>query len=140
MAENTLYEDLKDVLTDFKNFLDENVATIKPAVQALASLIPKIVDLIDLLIELMNQIKTEIQNLDVGAIPGLDKVTEFTNQIKSFVETSKDLLPDDAKGTADDVLEVVNVVSGLPSLDEVKDEIITLIDAIVVHLNSLKPA
>lgn len=140
MAENTLYEDLKDVLTDFKNFLDENVATIKPAVQALASLIPKIVDLIDLLIELMNQIKTEIQNLDVGAIPGLDKVTEFTDQIKSFVETSKDLLPDDAKGTADDVLEVVNVVSGLPSLDEVKDEIITLIDAIVVHLNSLKPA
>ena len=140
MAENTLYEDLKDVLTDFKNFLDENVATIKPAVQALASLIPKIVDLIDLLIELMNQIKTEIQNLDVGAIPGLDKVTEFTNQIKGFVETAKDLLPDDAKGTADDVLEVVNVVSGLPSLDDVKDEIITLIDAIVVHLNSLKPA
>lgn len=139
MAENTLYEDLKEVLTDFKNFLDENVATIKPAVQALASLIPKIVDLIELLIELMNQIKTEIQNLDVGAIPGLDKVTEFTDQIKSFVDTSKDLLPDDAKGTADDVLEVVNVVSGLPSLDEVKDEIITLIDAIVAHLNSLKP-
>ena len=140
MAENTLYEDLKEVLADFKSFLDDNVLTIKPAVQALASLIPKIVDLIDLLIELMNQIKTEIQNLDVGAIPGLDKVTEFTDQIKSFVETSKDLLPDDAKGTADDVLEVVNVVSGLPSLDEVKDEIITLIDAIVVHLNSLKPA
>ncbi len=139
MAENTLYEDLKDVLQDFKTFLDENVATIRPAVSALAEMIPKIVELIDLLIDLMNQIKTEIENLDVSAIPGLSEVSEFTTKIQSFVDTSKDLLPDDAKGTADDVLEVVNVVSGLPSLDDVKTEILDLITAIVAHLNSLKP-
>lgn len=139
MAEKSLYEDLKDVLADFKKFLDDNISTLKPAVNALAALVPKIVDLIDLLIELMNQIKTEIENLDVGSIPGLGEVSEFTNKIKSFVDTSKDLLPDDAKGTADEVLEVVNVVGGLPSLDDVKAEILTLIAAIVAHLNSLKP-
>ena len=138
MAEKTLYEELKDVLEDFKTFLDGNVATIKPAITALASVIPKITDLIDLLIELMGKIKTEIENLDVSSIPGLSEVSEFTDSIKTLLETSKDLLPDDAMGTADDVLEVVNVVSGLPSLDDVKAEIISLIDAIVVHLNSLK--
>ena len=138
MAEKTLYEELKDVLEDFKTFLDDNVATIKPAITALASVIPKITDLIDLLIELMGKIKTEIENLDVSSIPGLSEVSEFTDSIKTLLETSKDLLPDDAMGTADDVLEVVNVVSGLPSLDDVKAEIISLIDAIVVHLNSLK--
>ena len=139
MAEKSLYEDLKDALDDFKKFLDDNVGTIKPAITALASIIPKIIDLLDLLIELMGKIKTEIENLDVSSIPGLSEVSSFTDNIKTLLDTSRDLLPDDAKGTADDVLEVVNVVSGLPSLDEVKAEILSLIDAIVAHLNSLKP-
>ena len=138
MAEKSLYEELKDVLEDFNSFLDDNVATIKPAITALASVIPKITDLIDLLIELMGKIKTEIENLDVSSIPGLSEVSEFTDSVKTLLDTSKDLLPDDARGTADDVLEIVNVVSGLPSLDDVKGEILSLIDAIVAHLNSLK--
>lgn len=138
MAGHSLYEELKTALGDFKTFLDENVSTIKPAITTLAAIIPQIVDLIDLLIELMGTIRTEIENLDVGSIPGLSEVSSFTDGIKTLLETSRDLLPEDAKGTADDVLEVVNVVSGLPTLDNVKAEILSLIDAIVAHLNSLK--
>ena len=40
----------------------------------------------------------------------------------------------------DDVLGVADIVTGLPSLDDVKGEILALIDAITAHLNSLKPA
>ena len=40
--------------------------------------------------------------------------------------------------SVDDILEVANVVAGLPSLDQVKAEILGLIDSIVIHLNSLK--
>ncbi len=139
MAEKTLFEELKDVLADFKKFLDDNVSTIKPAIAALSAAVPQITDLINSLIELMGKIKTEIENLDVSSIPGLSEVSNFTDSIKTLLDTSRDLLPEDAKGTADDVLEIVNVVSGLPSLEDVKAEILSLIDAIVVHLNSLKP-
>ncbi len=138
MAEDNLFEQLKSVLQDFKDFLDTNVPTIKPAIQALASLIPQIVDLLDLLIGLMNDLKTEVQNLDVSAIPGLDQVSEFTGQITTFLDTTKDLLPDQAS-TIEEIRSVANVVTGLPSLDEVKTEILALIDAITAHLNSLKP-
>ncbi len=138
MAEDNLFEQLKTVLQDFKNFLDTNVPTIKPAIQALASLIPQIVDLLDLLIGLMNDLKTEVQNLDVSAIPGLDQVSQFTGQITTFLDTTKDLLPDQAS-TIEEIRSVANVVTGLPSLDEIKAEILTLIDAITAHLNSLKP-
>lgn len=140
MANGNLYEDLKDVLEDFKTFLDNNVPTIQPAIQALASLIPQITDVIDLLVNLMNQIKTEIQNLDVSAIPGLSEVSEFTSKITSFLDTSADLIPDDASSTVDSIRSAINVVGGLPSLDAVKQDILNLIDAIVGHLNSLKPA
>lgn len=138
MAEQNLFEQLQSVLQDFKDFLDTNVPTIKPAIQALASLIPQIVDLLDLLIGLMNDLKTEVQNLDVSSIPGLDEVSQFTGQITTFLDTTKDLLPDQA-ATIEEIRSVANVVTGLPSLDEVKTEILALIDAITAHLNSLKP-
>ena len=138
MAEKTLYEELKDVLQDFKDFLDENVSLIRPAIQALAGMIPQLNELIDLLVELMGDIRTEIENLDVSAIENLDKVSSFTEKIGSFLDASSDLLPDDAEGTVTQIREVVSVVGGLPTLDQVKQEILDLIDAIVVHLNSLK--
>ena len=137
MAADNLFQDLKDVLQDFKDFLDANVPTIKPAIQALSSLIPQVTELIDKLVDLMNKLKAEVQNLDVSAIPGLAEASEFTTQVKAFLEAAKNLLPDESD-TIDDVLGVADVVTSLPSLDEVKTEILALIDAIVAHLNSLK--
>jgi phage-related protein len=140
MSEGNIYQELKDVLQDFKDFLDDNVPTIKPAIQALSSLIPQVVELLDLLIGLMNDIKTEIQDLDVSAIPGLGEVSSFTDNIRAFLDASSDLIPDEAEGTVEDIRAVINVVGGLPSLDEVKQDILDLVDAIVGHLNNLKPA
>jgi phage-related protein len=140
MSEGNIYQELKDVLQDFKDFLDDNVPTIKPAIQALSSLIPQVVELLDLLIGLMNDIKTEIQDLDVSAIPGLSEVSSFTDNIRAFLDASSDLIPDEAEGTVEDIRAVINVVGGLPSLDEVKQDILDLVDAIVGHLNNLKPA
>jgi ABC-type transporter Mla subunit MlaD len=137
MAEQNLYQELKDALQQFKDFLDTNVPTIKPAIQALRSVIPQIGELLDKLIDLMNKLKTEINNLNVGAIPGLDKVSTFTSSVKSLLETAKNLLPNEAD-TINDVLGVADVVTGLPSLDTVKADILSLIDAINGHLNSLK--
>jgi len=137
MAEKNLFEQLKEVLQDFKDFLDQNVPTIRPAIKALAGLIPQINDLIELLVGLMNDLKQEVQNLDLSGIANLDKVSEFTTKIGSFLDTTKDLLPDKAD-TIEEIRGVANVVTGLPSLDDLKAEIIGLIDAIVAHLNSLK--
>ena len=85
----------------------------------------------------MNDLKTEINNLDVSAIPGLEEVSSFTTKIGSFLDAAESLLPDQ-QSTINEVRSVANVVTGLPSLDEVKTEILTLIDAIIAHLNSLK--
>jgi phage-related protein len=138
MPAQNLFEELKEALTTFKEFLDDNVATIKPAIQALKSIVPQITDLITELIDLMNKLKTEINNLNPGVVGGgLTKVTEFTNATKALLTTAKDLLPNEAD-TIDDVLGIVNVVSSLPSLDAIKAEIIALIDSIVANLNQLK--
>jgi phage-related protein len=140
MAEDNIYQELKDVLEDFKTFLDEQADTIRPAIQALASLIPQITEVIDLLVNLMNQIRTEIENLDVSSIEGLSEVSDFTGQISSFLDAAADLLSDEVSGTVDDIRSALNVIGGLPSLDEVKQDILDLIDAIVGDLQSLQPA
>jgi ABC-type transporter Mla subunit MlaD len=132
-----LYQQLKDALEEFEEFLDENVPAIKDAIVALSAMIPQIGQLLDQLIQLMGDLKEEINNLNVGAIEGLPQVSQFAAGVKTLLETSKNLLPQQA-GTINDVLAVVDVVGSLPSLDDVKEEINTLIDRIVVHLNSLK--
>lgn len=137
MAADNLFEELKDVLQDFKDFLDENVGVIQPAIAALKSIIPdQIDDLLSKLIGLINTLKTEIENLDVSGIPGLAEASEFTERIKSFLQAAKNLLPDNSD-EIDDVLAVADVVTGLPSLDDIKTEIVTLLDAIIAHLNTL---
>ena len=138
MADQNLFEQLKAVLADFKSFLDTNVATIKPAIQAIAALVPQVTQLIDELVGLLGKMKTEINNLDVGAIPGLGEVSEFTGKIPAFLDAAKKLLPNEA-ASIDSIASVASVVTGPPSVDAIKAEIIGLIDAIVVHLNSLKP-
>lgn len=134
---SNLIADLRAALTEFKGFLDENVPVIKPAINAIASLIPQINELLDKLVELMNSLKAEVQRLDVSNIPGLDQVSEFTGQVTTLLETTRALLPAQ-EGAINEVLSVAGVVGGLPELNEAKAEIIALIDAISAHLNSLK--
>ena len=135
---DTLFDELKDALQEFKDFLDSSISTIKPAIDALKSIIPdQIDDLLTKLADLMGKLKTEIQNLDVGAIPGLGEAAELTGKIGSIVEAAKKLLPSDTSDF-DAVLDAAEVVSGLPSIDQVKTEIVALIDAIIGHLNTLK--
>ena len=139
MPETNLYQELKDALQELKTFLEQNTATIKPAIQALAGVVPQVVTLIDQLVGLLNQVKTEIQNLNVSGIPGLSQVSQFTQTVTTFLNTAKALLPQEAD-TIEEVLGAASVVGSLPSLDQVKQEIITLIDAVVADLNQLKPS
>jgi len=136
MAAQNLYQDLKNALNDFKTFLDNNVVTIKPAIQALKSIVPQVGDLVTQLVGLMTKLKTEIQNLNVSAVPGLSQLSTFTTAIQTLLQTAENLLPNE-KSDIDQVLSVVSVVSGLPSLDTVKQDILTLIDGIIGDLNSL---
>jgi phage-related protein len=129
---------LRNALKDFKGFLDTNVPVIKPAIQSLKAIIPQITELLDKLIALMGQIKAEIQRLlSGGPIANLDKVTQFTQGITTLLTTAKTVIPN-AAGDINAVLEVAQVAGSLPTVGQLKDEINGLIDAIVVHLNSLK--
>jgi hypothetical protein len=136
-----LYQDLKKALDDFKKFLDDHAGEIKPVIGPLNQLLGgRVFELIDKLVDLLTKLKGEINNLNIanlGPAGALDKVTEFTNAVKTLLETSKNLLPNEA-GTINDVLGVVQVVSGLPSVDQVKGDIISALDAIINHLNDLK--
>ncbi len=134
-----LYEDLRNALRAFKQFMDANVGTVRPAYRALIRVVPRLESLVGELNDLLGRVKTEIQNLNVSAIPGLDQVSSFTEQVETFLESARTLLPSEA-ATIDEISAALDVVGGLPSVDEVKGEIISLIDSIRGHLTSLGQA
>jgi ABC-type transporter Mla subunit MlaD len=139
MASQNLYQDLKNALNEFKTFMDANTDKIKPAIQTLKAIIPQVGDLVQKLIDLMNKLKTGIQGLNVSNIQGLSQLSTFTTAAKTLLQTAENLLPDE-KSSIDEVLGVVDVVSGLPSLDTVKQDILKSIDDIITDLNKLVTA
>ncbi len=138
MATN-LFEDLKKALQELKDFLAEKEPVIEPAVKALKGLGLPIGDLLTELITLLNKLKTEINNLDTSQIPVLNDVSAFTGAVRSALEAAKTLLPDEA-ADIDKVLGIADVVTSLPSLDQIKQEITDLIDAINGDLDKLNKA
>lgn len=141
MATPNLYEELKRVLQEFRDFLAENVSTIAPAVSAVAGLVPQLNQVIDQLISLLNQLKTEINELDLGEVG--DKITEalgFINRVDALMDALEPLLPDQQE-LIDQIQDGLSVATSVPTLDQFKAEIVALIDEIVdPHLKSLKAA
>jgi hypothetical protein len=139
MADN-LFNELKDALQEFRDFLNDNITAIGDAVSVVKVIIPEQIDvLFTKLIELLVKLQTEVNQLDVSTLLGedLSKVTEFTGAIGPIVEAAKKLLPGE---NFEFVSDVGDVISSLPSIDEVKEEISSLIDAVLGHLNTLKDA
>jgi hypothetical protein len=137
VADKTIYEELRDVLKDFNEFLQAKIGVIKPPIQALAQVVPQVNDLIDKPIGLLAKLKTEIQSIDIGPLGNIDEALGFAAKIKGFLESAKALLPDEA-AEIDRVINAADVVAGLPTFGDIKNEIIQLIDGIAALLGQLK--
>jgi ABC-type transporter Mla subunit MlaD len=133
---SNLYQQLKDALNTFKTFLDSEKDTLHTAVSTLKPIVPQVGDLLGKLIDLMGQLKTAVNNIDVNSIPGLDKVSQFTSSATTLLQTAEGLLPS-ARAAIDDVLSVASVVTGLPSFTTLKADILGLLDAVVADLTAI---
>jgi hypothetical protein len=137
MADKTIYEELRDVLKDFHDFLQAKIDDIKPPIRALAQAVSQVNDLINMPIELLAKLKTEIQEIDLGALDNIDEALAFAGKVKGFLESAKALLPDEA-ANIDRAINAANVVAGLPTFADVKNEIVQLIDDIAGLIGQLK--
>lgn len=127
MANTSIYDDLKKALQDFKSFLDTNKQPIHAAIGPLKSLVPQIGDLLTALIDLMGKLADKVNQLDVGNIPGLAQVSEFTQDVQTLLQVVNTILPDQSS-TINDVVGKAKVVGGLPGLGAVKQDILGLIN------------
>jgi len=127
MANTSIYDDLKKALQDFKSFLDTNKQPIHDAIGPLKSLVPQIGDLLNSLIDLMGKLAAKVNQLDVGNIPGLAQVSEFTQDVQTLLQVVSTILPDQSSAISD-VVGKAKVVGGLPGLGTVKQDILGLIN------------
>lgn len=138
MADENVLEQLKTALTDLKQFLTDHQAELTQLVKTAAQLFPPIIQAIDTLIGLLNKLKDEITNLDLGQVQaGLDQVQGFVSITGTLLEAVKKFRPDlaDEVAPAEDAL---NAVGQLPSLGQLKTDLINAINDVVNVLNQLK--
>jgi len=136
MAVN-VYDELKNALVQVNSILEQGTDIIKPAVHALAAVVPQINELLDKVLDLLGRLKVEINKLDVSAIP-VDKVLPFLDGLASLLESSRNVLPADSKDTIDTASSVINVIKTIPTPEQIKAEVVGLLDSVSGHITALK--
>lgn len=132
-----LYHELRDSLQGVKQFLDGNTQALKPGMDALFAAVPHTRHLLDNLIYLLNGFKLNVQQLDIDQISGVPEMTRFAAQLDNFLDTAQDFLPEEST-VVRDVQRTARVLTSLNRLNEVKGELLFLVDGIVGHLYELK--
>ncbi len=132
-----LYHELRDSLQGVKQFLDGNLHALRPGMQTLFAALPQSRHLLDNLIYLLNGFKLNLQQLDVGQIPSIPEISSFAIQLETFLQSAQDLLPEEPT-VYRDVQRTARVLTSLDSLEEVKGELMFLVDSIVGQLYELK--
>jgi|SRR5579859_1767740 len=140
MAENTVLADLQTTLTDVLSFLQAHRGDISTAFKALSSLFPQVNALIDSLIKILNEIKTEIDKLDISKIQGVEQITGFTQKISAMLSAFATLLKGNPVETEiNSVLDTVKTVGEIPQFaGQIKDTITKTIQQIIDQLNLIK--
>lgn len=137
MMEHNVFYELKETINGLKDFLDGNSQNVKAGIQAMASIMPQTMHLVDNLIYLMDNLKDTIAGADAGSIPNINELASFGQKINLILRTAVQLLPDDPY-MIDDIERSSRVMSNLPSLEHVKGEILGPLDGVIGHLHELK--
>jgi hypothetical protein len=143
MPVENAFETLNSTLQEFKNFLDNLVATgefatLKTGLQVLQNFVPQIATMLNRVIVLLQDLRNEIDGMDLGAIPNVGDAVTMVENVSSVLEAARAFLPGQEK-EIDEVMNVAHVVSSIPGLTaNLKESILSCIDAIIVHFSNLK--
>jgi phage-related protein len=143
MPVENAFETLNSTLQEFRNFLDNLVATgefsaLKTALQTLQSFVPQIATMLNRVIALLQDLRNEIDGMDIGAIPNVDDAVTMLENVSSVLEAARAFLPGQ-ENEIDEVMNVAHMVSSIPGLTtDLKENILSCIDAIIAHFSNLK--
>ncbi|MDQ3916551.1 MAG: hypothetical protein M3323_14670 [Actinomycetota bacterium] len=136
MPGENLYEDLRTALQDFDAFVgaEPNRTALKNAYGALVQLFPQLGPAVIDLEALLGRVRDEIENFDLGSVPGLTEVTTLAQSVSTLLDSAKALVPSEEEAI-DDINDALSVVGGLSGVTEqVKTDIVAAINSILGHL------
>ena len=137
VMEQNVYIQLRETVKGFRDFLDNNTLNLKSGIHSVASIMPQTNHLADSLIYLMENLRNTIMNIDTGSIPYLVELSTFGDKVNMILQSAKELLPNEPNAI-EDVMRTTHVLSDLPTLGDIKGEIIGSLDGIIGHLYELK--
>jgi len=137
VMEQNVYFELRETVRGFGDFLDNNTQNVKSGIHTVASIMPQTQHLADSLIYLMENLRNTISTIDTGSIMHLQELSTFGDKVNMILQSAKELLPNEPNAI-DDVKRTTHVLSDLPTLGNIKGEIIGSLDGILGHLHELK--
>jgi len=132
------FEVLKTALTQIKGLLEaEQFQPVKDALKKLATAIPQINTMLELVVETIDLVSTQIEGFNSDNFP-LDTVLPFARQLYDMLLAAEALLPEEeAIGNA---RVATSALATLPELDELKSELTGLLTTVKEQVEQLEAA
>lgn len=135
-----VFAELDALLSEFRTFLetDDTVQDIKSAVDALAQIVPPIGDILNRLKTIFEELRNEIQNINLDDIPEVDvnQIVEFAGKVKDTLQTARSFIPSQEENI-DTVIDSADLIASVPTLTEdLKTSILESLNAIIALLTT----
>lgn len=140
MAENP-FQELHDLLKELEEFLTTTLTPdVKNLIRSVGALVPQVPELIDLIVDLLGQVDSEIRAIDLTA-PGLTEASEFADKVVDVLKATRPFVSSAAGASVDNIVAKAEALSSFSAVgEELRNAILALIATIVTELNSLKPS
>jgi hypothetical protein len=139
MADSNALDQLKTALADIEDFLTNNGDKIKALVHAAADLFPPINTLIDILVELLDKLKTIVENLQLPQGADVAKtIQDISQKSGNLLAAIRAFLSKDDDAEIKRVEDAIRAVGSLADFDKVKTELLGAIKRVRDLLAGLK--
>lgn len=136
MTDAVVYEDLKNNLELLRNFIINNESALRNGLDSMATVVPQIRHLTGNMVSIMEQFRSTLDGVKSITYSDVELLMAFSGHLQSFL-SGNPLLPDEPEHRSD-LVRNSQLLSGLNSLAQMREELVTLTEDIIFQVRGLR--
>ena len=138
MTDAAVYDEVHKNLQALRNFLMNNETALRAAIDSLAVVVPQVRHLTGNLVTVMEQFRSTLEGVREITYNDIELLAEFASHLHSFLSSNNPLLPEEPEHRKD-LVDSTNLLSGLNSLAQKREELVQITEDIIFQVRGLRP-
>ena len=136
MTDAMIYEELRTNLQGLRNFIINNELVLRSGLDTMSTVVPQIRHLTGNLVSIMEQFHSTLDGVKKITMTDIELLMSFSGHLQSFL-SGNPLLPTEAEHQGD-LVRNTQLLAGLNSLAQMREELAQLTEDIIFQVRSLR--